>query len=188
VTSSRKKNPKARLWSVPVTLADVPETGRQFDIVADERTRTALARALGVRALPRLAASFVVNRQGRSGLHVAGQVSATVDQTCVVSLDPVDSDVIEQIDLVFEPPGEAPERSGTAEDLAKEAEEGPETLEGGILDLGAVATEFLILGIDPYPRKPGATFAAPQASATEGADHPFAALAALKSRKSGEGT
>ena len=27
------------------------------------------------------------------------------------------------------------------------------------VDLGAIATEFLILGIDPYPRKAGAEFA-----------------------------
>ena len=31
---------------------------------------------------------------------------------------------------------------------------GPEPLIGGIVDLGALATEFLILGLDPYPRKP----------------------------------
>ena len=46
------------------------------------------------------------------------------------------------------------------------------------LDLGAIATEFLILGLDPYPRKPDAIF---QASAVgDDATHPFAALAALK--------
>jgi len=45
-------------------------------------------------------------------------------------------------------------------------------------DLGAVATEFLMLGIDPYPRKPWAEFAAPKVD-SDGA-HPFAALAALK--------
>ena len=32
-----------------------------------------------------------------------------------------------------------------------------------MVDLGAVATEFLLLGIDPYPRKPGAVFEAPPA-------------------------
>jgi hypothetical protein len=49
---------------------------------------------------------------------------------------------------------------------------------GGTVDLGALATEFLILGLDPYPRKPGATFQPPGgASADEG---PFAALAKLK--------
>ena len=52
-----------------------------------------------------------------------------------------------------------------------------------MIDLGAVATEFLILGIDPYPRKPGAVFEAPAAG--EGGGHPFAALAALKKGRPG---
>ena len=51
------------------------------------------------------------------------------------------------------------------------------------LDLGAIATEFLILGIDPYPRKAGVEFAPP---AVENDDpHPFAALAALKNGPDG---
>ena len=29
------------------------------------------------------------------------------------------------------------------------------SLVGGTVDLGAIATEFLILGLDPYPRKTG---------------------------------
>ena len=66
--------------------------------------------------------------------------------------------------------------------MAQESDEGPEIMQSGVVDLGAVATEFLILGIDPYPRKAGAVFAAPSASTREPADHPFAALAALKSR------
>ena len=36
----------------------------------------------------------------------------------------------------------------------------PEPLHDGAVDLGAVATEFLLLGIDPYPRKPDAVFEA----------------------------
>ena len=51
-------------------------------------------------------------------------------------------------------------------------------LRDGVVDLGAVATEFLLLGIDPYPRKPGAVFDAPPAG--DPSSHPFAALAALK--------
>src|SRR6185503_4689372 len=35
-----------------------------------------------------------------------------------------------------------------------------EPLIGGKVNLGAMATEFLLLGIDPYPRKAGAEFAA----------------------------
>ena len=52
------------------------------------------------------------------------------------------------------------------------------------VDLGAVATEFLLLGIDPYPRKPGAVFDAPATG--DPAGHPFAALAALKKDGTGK--
>ncbi|MND03201.1 hypothetical protein D3C83_229160 [compost metagenome] len=56
-------------------------------------------------------------------------------------------------------------------------------LHGGTVDLGALAAEFLVLGIDPYPRKPGASFEAP-ATADDPAAHPFATLAALKKKGS----
>jgi hypothetical protein len=49
----------------------------------------------------------------------------------------------------------------------------------GAVDLGALATEFLLLGIDPYPRKPGVAFA-PPADTPGPSGHPFEALAALK--------
>jgi hypothetical protein len=51
-------------------------------------------------------------------------------------------------------------------------------LNNGTVDLALLTVEFLILGIDPYPRKPGATFQAPEAG--QPGPHPFAALAALK--------
>ena len=54
----------------------------------------------------------------------------------------------------------------------------PEPLVDGMIDLGALATEFLILGIDPYPRKPGIVFEAPMRRRQSA--QPFAALAALK--------
>jgi hypothetical protein len=53
----------------------------------------------------------------------------------------------------------------------------PEPLIGGSVDLGALATEFLILGIDPYPRKPGAIFEPPQDRMPD--EGPFAALSKL---------
>jgi hypothetical protein len=105
-------------WGVPVAVRDVPETGRHFDLVADENTRAAVAEALGVRALPRLAASFDISRQGRDGLHVAGRVSATVGQTCVVTLEPIENEIDEVVDLVFVPEA-APAVPDEAADTAK---------------------------------------------------------------------
>jgi hypothetical protein len=47
-----------------------------------------------------------------------------------------------------------------------------------VVDLGALATEFLILGLDPYPRKAGAVFQPPARAQPD--ESPFAALAKLK--------
>ena len=65
-------------WSVPVSIHDVPESGRRFDLAAEETTRSALAKVIGLRSLPRLEASFDVIRHGRDGLRLVGQISATV--------------------------------------------------------------------------------------------------------------
>ena len=68
-------------------------------------------------------------------------------------------------------------------ELPVEAGDRPESIVDGRLDLGALATEFLILGIDPYPRKPGAVFEAPSSADRDATA--FAALAALKKSDGG---
>jgi len=168
-------------WSVPVRRDDVPETGLHRELVADEATRRAVAAVAGVKALPRLQASFDLSRQG-NGLKLAGEVSATVEQTCVVTLEPMTTDVRESIDLIFVPAeAEAePELDQIPDVIDPEAPDGPEPLVNGTADLGAVATEFLLLGIDPYPRKPDAVFDAPEGPGQDAGANPFAVLAKLK--------
>ena len=132
----------------------------------------------GLRSLPRLRATFDVARYGADGLRVQGEVSATVGQNCVVTLDPIDNEVREEVNLVFAPP-RAPAAGEDDDDDAEIIDSGePEPLTGDRIDLGALATELLIVGIDPYPRKPGATFEPPESE--DDSPHPFAALAALK--------
>jgi uncharacterized metal-binding protein YceD (DUF177 family) len=164
-------------WHVPVRVDDVPETGLHFDLVADEHVRTGLAALAGVLDVSRLEAAIDIVRHG-SGLRATGQVTATVAQTCVVTLEPIESEVDEPIDVIFAPPSAA----GLVDrDAAFEADEPPEALSDGAADIGALAAEFLLLGIDPYPRKPGAEFTPlPKESA---AAAPFAALAKLKDAK-----
>jgi len=169
----------SRAWSVPARIEDVPEPGRRFELAADAATRAALARTAGLDALPRLEATFELTRHGSDGLQVVGTVSATVRQTCVVTLEPVENEIEEPVNLTFVAgPGNAAAQGGDAGDLTLAGYESPEPLVNGTVDLGAVATEFLILGIDPYPRKADAVFAAPGGGDATG--HPFAALAALK--------
>lgn len=170
-----------RPWSVPVSLHDIPETGRHYDLIADEATRNSIAEAAGLRALPRFEASFDVTRRGSGGLHLVGRVSATVGQDCVVTLDPIDNEVEEAVDLIFSPAAASPVSEGSRKRVLEVTpDDAPEVepLVNDTIDLGAIASEFLLLGIDPYPRKPEAVFEAP--ASQEEAEHPFAALASLR--------
>jgi uncharacterized metal-binding protein YceD (DUF177 family) len=178
MTRAMKEHRRESHWSVPVTLHEVPLTGRRFELAADEAARAAIAKSADLRALLRLEATFDVSRHGTEGLRVVGRVCATVGQDCVVTLDPLENEVEEVVDLVFIPGATAAADAAGRMGIEDAAEEAPEPLLGDTVDLAAIATEFLILGIDLYPRKPDAVFQAP---AVEGsAEHPFAALAALR--------
>jgi hypothetical protein len=99
-----------------------------------------------------------------------------------VSLDPIENDIDEPIDLMFAPPEQIPELSDLVDDAAESSEEipdPPEPIVNGIIDLGRVATDALFLAIDPYPRRPDAVFE-PPVVADDPEDHPFAALKALQ--------
>ena len=185
--SERKADKQAPApWQVPVAIEDVAETGQHFDLVADNDVRAAVARVVGLRDLPRLEANFDVTRHGADGLRVCGRVSATVGQNCVVTLEPLANEVEEDIDLCSRRRRRV-ERKAGEDEAAEEGSErpqrswnGPEPLIGGVVDLGALATEFLILGLDPYPRKPGAVFELTQDVKPD--PGPFAALAGLKDK------
>jgi hypothetical protein len=170
---------RTSIWTMPVRLDDVPESGLSFDLAPDAPIREALATAAGVQAVPRLSARFDVTRHGRNGLHVTGKLSATVRQTCVVTLELMENEIEEVVDVTFVPDHERSGEPIREDELG--AHDPPDALVGGTVDLGIVATEFLILGIDPYPRKAGVVFAPPKSE--DLADHPFAALAALKDRR-----
>jgi uncharacterized metal-binding protein YceD (DUF177 family) len=168
-----------RPWSVAVSLHDIPETGRHFELLADDTIRAAIAKTAQLRALPRLEATFDVTRRGSDGLHVLGRVSATVGQVCVVTLDPLENEIDEAVDVTFLPDatrGDAARKRVL--EVASDDEPEIEPLINDTIDLGAIATEFLLLGIDSYPRKPEAVFEAPPTE--DAADHPFAALAGLR--------
>jgi uncharacterized metal-binding protein YceD (DUF177 family) len=173
---------KADPWSAPVAVAQIPDTGSHRDLEADPAAREAMAAAAGLREIQSANASLDVTPKGGGRFHVAGQVRARIVQTCVVTLDPIDNDIDEDIDLIFAPPEQIPEMADLVDDTAEsvaEIPDPPEPIVNGVIDLGRVATDALFLGIDPYPRKPDAVFEPPVVPA-DPEDHPFAALKALR--------
>lgn len=156
----------------PYALDRIGPAGAVTSVQADLAELPALAARLGVPTVHGLRCTFRLRRIG--GVIVAqGELEATLTQLCVVSLDEFDGPVRDSFTVHFVPAG--------TEDEEPDAD-APDQVpyEGGVIDLGEAAVEQLALVLDPYPRKPGAEL--PEA-ASDGAQNPFAGLAALRTRQ-----
>lgn len=177
-------------FSRPLAAAQVPPEGLDIVVSANEGERTALARANDLPSVSRLEARLRVTRAGGGGLEVTGEIDADIRQTCVVTLEEFDAHVREPVHLRFAPEQAPPleVRAGgrRGRDAAPDEaaghhigaadEDPPDPMIGDSIDLGAIAAEFLTLGLDPYPRKPGATFAEPAPAGPAAGASPFAKL------------
>jgi hypothetical protein len=161
-----------------VRVDRLPKEGQTFAIEANPTERAALAAFNRLPSIEVLTASLNLRHSGRGGARVTGAVHADLTQVCSVSLDPFPASVDEDVDVRFAPPTEetAPRRpSREPDEISMADEDAPDPIIDGKIDLGALAAEFFTLGLDPYPRKPGALFDAPEE--TGSVDSPFSALA-----------
>ncbi len=174
-------------FSRPVSVDPLPDEGFEVEIEADAEERKALAALVGLVDIGKLGAVFRVTRRPQGRVNVKGQVSATITQTCVVSLDPFESAVSEEVDVDFtrleDIEKAASERAkrerAMPRDQAKfeeEDEDPPDPIIDGKIDLGALAGEFLALALDPYPKKPGVSFDEIITETPEERESPFAIL------------
>lgn len=165
-------------FSRPWSARHVGQAGAEVTLTAEPAERDALARELGLVSIDRLEARL--RMEGRPDrVHVTGRVTADVVQTCVVTVEPFQASLDEPVDVTFRERSEKEER-WEEERATSEVEtdlDAPDDLVDGTIDLGQVAAEFLALGLDPYPRKPGAEL--DPAFAGDPEPSPFAALASL---------
>ncbi len=170
-------------WSVPVPVAEIPETGLFQAIEAKPDVRKAMAELGGLPDIAAVKADLKLLPVKGGTVHVTGRVTGRVTQICVVSLDPVENEVDEDVDVVFAPPSQIRELADSMDEDDGESDDDrpdpPEPIEDGMIDLGKLVTDALFLGLDPYPRKPDAVFQ-DQVTAPSAEEHPFAALKALK--------
>lgn len=158
--------------SRPIAVDQLPPEGVEAMVEATPEERAALAQDFKLPAIHRLEGRFRLTGSS-ARIHVAGQVSASITQICVVSLDPFDSVVEEEVAVDFVAPD--------AGSVARDPDDGPDELTDGRIDLGSLTAEFLALGLDPYPRKPGVDFEFD--AGPDGTGSPFAALGKLKGRE-----
>ncbi|MDB5533754.1 MAG: hypothetical protein JWO28_2069 [Hyphomicrobiales bacterium] len=200
-----KDTPKAKsakskpAFSRPVLISDLlRDPARSWDIEADADERQALAELNEIEGIAALKAKFNAVKAGKF-VRITGRLDSRLTQECVVSLEPFETEISEEIDARFfeEPTGPARRAARDArsekaagpgrktapaprklpEPVSMEEDEAEAVIDGRI-DLGALASEFLTLALDPYPRKPGVAF--DSAVVENPVESPFSELGALK--------
>jgi uncharacterized metal-binding protein YceD (DUF177 family) len=169
-------------FSRPVAADGVGPQPQVRRISAEPEERRQLAERFGLSALDSLSADLELSRHAGDIIGLSGRLEADVVQSCVVTLVPVPA----HIETEFEVSYSTTAAEAMEVDLDPMAEEGPEPLIDGEIDLGEAVAQQLAVALDPYPRAPGAAW--PQADtgdadiAAEPVRRPFAALDALKKR------
>jgi hypothetical protein len=171
-------------FSRPVAADQIGPRDTEREIAANEAERGRLAERFGLLALDRLAATLRLNRGDGGLIHVHGWLEADVVQTCVVTLEPVRSQIRESFAVAFGAGRSAPDGEVVVIDV--DEKDPAEELTDGRIDLGEVVAQQLSVALDPYPRAPGAhdrfEAAEGESGATPGAS-PFAALERLRPRR-----
>ncbi|WP_265515475.1 YceD family protein [Nitratireductor luteus] len=148
--------------SLPFRTSRLPRKGTDLTITADPDQRAGLAKAHGLLSVERFEAEIAIRPWKADGVRVKGTVSADIVQECIVTLDPLPARIAEDFEALFIPEGSRLARQEWRDgEIVIEAEgaDMPEPFSGDTIDLGAVAEEFFVLGIDPYPRKKGSELA-----------------------------
>jgi uncharacterized metal-binding protein YceD (DUF177 family) len=170
----------SRTWRVD-TLGEAPRAVR---IEADEAERAALAERFGLVAIASLEAEAMLSRHGETML-AAGNLRASVTQSCVATGEPVEAEVEAPFRIEFRPP---PESGGPDEEIELgEGDMDTAFYDGAAIDLGEAVAETLSLSLDPWPRAPGAEEALREAGVKDEEEaaresSPFAALQGLKDK------
>lgn len=163
-------------------VEDIPATGLSVERSADPEERVAVAAALELIAVRRLEARYQITPLSLGRYKLVGELEAVVEQTCVVTLEPVSSEIAETYAATYWPPETMPEPAKGQ--VALNGEPDPEPIVGGSIDVGRIVFESLAATIDPFPRLPGVVYEGPLSTPQgDKPDSPFAVLANLKAKR-----
>lgn len=152
----------------------------RFAVEADPAARAALARDLGILGIERLRLAGAMSPRGKTDWALEARLEGRVVQACVVTTEPVATDIDEPVERLYV--AGLPEPEG--DEIEMPEDDRVEPLRDTV-DLAEVMAEALSLALPLYPRAPGADFgglahaAAGTEALTDETAKPFAGLAAL---------
>jgi uncharacterized metal-binding protein YceD (DUF177 family) len=163
-------------------ISEVPAIGLSAERHATPALRAEIAAMLDLIACERLDVRYEITPLSRGRYLLEGTLVADVTQSCVVTLEPVETHLVEPFEVEFHPG--LPETEAVVEFDALETRE-VEPLEDDTIPVGRIVYEHLASALPAYPRKEGAVFEQPpEPEATRPVTSPFAILEQLKKPKS----
>ena len=163
---------------------DIPDSGLSRVHHATSEELQAIARALELVICSSLTATYTIMPTGGGHYRLSGRLQASLQQTCVVTLEPVAEDIDETFDISFWPEADIPPPASGEIDLDDEPDIEP--IIAGQIQVGRVIFECLAGAIDPFPRKDDAALervaASPRGHTDEKSENPFAVLARIKEK------
>uniref|UniRef100_UPI003B5298B0 YceD family protein n=1 Tax=Roseovarius indicus TaxID=540747 RepID=UPI003B5298B0 len=162
-----------------------PRKPQPFEIVPAPDELQAIADDLGILGLRKLRFTGELSAEGKADWRMDGHLGATVTQACVVTLEPVNTRIEEDVARRFLEEWPPLEEKGEEVEMPED-----ETIDplGEQIDLWTVMTEALALALPPYPRADDAELETdsaipPGAAPIEDEEtKPFAGLADLKKK------
>ena len=175
------------------------QTGKPLvlEISPNEEESKRLCQRLDLLSIDKLTAKLKITQESGSMIvHIKGHIEADFQQSCVVTLEPVEAKISEEFEAWFADTAQAvplakarherEQKSGQNELQIMSESEDPEPITNGYIDLGELVTQYLSLSINPYPHAKGVNFEVDTQSKKQnkGDDitNPFAALKDWKDR------
>jgi hypothetical protein len=165
-------------------VLDIPESGLSTERRAAPEELEAVARALELVACSSLTATYTIMPTGGGRYRLNGRLQASLQQSCVVTLEPVAEEIDEAFEVAFWPEDDMPEPASGEIDIDDEPEIEP--IVAGQIRVGRVVFECLAGAINPFPRKADAALervaASPRGRPDDRSENPFAVLARIKEK------
>ncbi|WP_455482463.1 DUF177 domain-containing protein [Bartonella sp. B35(2025)] len=144
----------------PISVSSLPVKGIKAHICANQQECAQLAKNHDLVEVKFCEGEFHILPWKKRGVRVKGSLRARVVQLCVITLEPLENVLDENIDIVFVPEDSNLTKPKILEDtgelfLDASGLDTPEVFYGDKIDIGAVMEEFFELSIDHYPRKKG---------------------------------
>ena len=182
-------------WTAFFDPETIKSSGNRITLEPTEAERKDIARRFDISAIHALEAKVTItSERPHNFAKVAGTLTATIEQKCIITEAPVTTEITEDIEGWFAEPEkvvsfnkarrEKAIKNGDEIQMLEENED-PEPLTEGQIDLGELAVQHLSLALPQYPKAEGAQYDGDHVNTAEeeqAFDNPFAKLAEWKDK------